>query len=504
MKSLDALLLALRLIFLEKKIEKFNSSNSVQLIKDTIGVLETNSKKTLSGSNNLVIENLKEYIMSLVGEFERQDSYEPNLIKQSLLLIMDKKELIDSLIEDVSKESPIEEIQKRILRLRALLQNFGKEDRLKRLFNKISYDLNMKKTKIGDVTEYAMNAQAELETITSSVGMIDPNIVTEIDLNDINDTSEIIHKLQDEANSGMLLKTGFIGLNTVLDGGIRRGEFITVTAQQHNYKSGLVRSIFMQTMKHNDPSLIDKNKKPLQIFISFEDNARLVLKFMYEYLTTDEGTPRKIMDVSSEEAANYINDKLRERGWHIKILVVNPSGWGYKDIFNTVERYESKGYEVIGLGLDYLSLVPKIGCITNGATGSDTRDLFRRVGNYGRAKDMYIVTPHQSSSGVKGLLRNGVKDTELLMELYGRGYFADSAQLDQEQDVGILAHKVTIDEEVYLDFAIDKHRGFVLNPKNTHFAYKFPKNEMPIPSDLKSGSKAIKDLMNEVGNADLF
>jgi len=501
MKSLDALLIAIRLLYLEKTIEKENGSNSKELVQNILDLLD-NEKRALNGSNKEMIQNLKEYVRTFVDMFDKTE-YEPNLIKQSLLLILENKDLIEELIADITRESTLEEKQQRILRLRSLLSSYYGEDKLKKLLNKLTHDINNKRNKITDIEKFRLEALSMLETIKLGNVEKDPNIVTEIDLSDVESSSQIIHELQDEASSGLLLKTGFQAMNRVLDGGIRRGELITITSQQHKYKSGLARSLFMQTMIHNVPKLKDENKKPLMIFISFEDNARLVLKFMFEYLMSSEGKTTKIMDVSSDDAAAYIKGALEANGWNVKLLVVNPSGWGYKDIFNTVEKYESKGFEVFGLCLDYLSLVPKIGCINNGATGSDTRDLFRRVGNYGRARDMYVITPHQSSSGVKLLLRNGVTDEDLVKEIYGKGYFADSSQLDQEHDVGILGHIAKIDGESYLTLAVDKHRGFVINQEYAFFSYKFPKNEMPIPPDINGKDMSIKDL-SVSGDDDLF
>ena len=503
MKTIDALLTSVRLLYSEKKIEKHNSSNSIDLVHDILELLDGDNKKPINGVNALIIDNLKEYTRTMIETFS-QDVYDLNLTKQALLLIFENKDMVNELISDLGSDEDIGDTQKRILKLRNILRNYLKEDKLRRLFSRLSFDINNKRNKINDISKFALEAEVELAGISFGSNELDPNVITEIDLSDIDSSSKIIHELQDEANSGLLLETGFQALNIALDGGIRRGELITITSQQHKYKSGLTRSIFMQTMIHNKPQLIDKNKKPLMIFISFEDNARLVLKFMYEYLSVCDGETNRIMDVNSTEAGKLIKDRLEAFGWNVKLLVVNPSGWGYKDIFNTVEKYESKGYEVFGVGLDYLSLLPKIGCINNGTTGSDTRDLFRRVGNYGRAKDIYFMTPHQSSSGVKMLLRNGVGDIDLLKEVYAKGYFADSSQLDQEQDVGILGHIVKTDNGIWLSMAVDKHRGFVVDYTKAFFSYKFPNNGLPIASDLGGPHKYVYDLENDNGSNDLF
>lgn len=140
--------------------------------------------------------------------------------------------------------------------------------------------------------------------------------------------------------------------------GFRRGECVVVAALQHNYKSGFTRSLVMQIAMNNTPVMIDPKKKPLLIYLSFEDNADIILEFMYMYLYYNDN--KQLPDLSAmtrQEISAYIKEKLGCKGYHVKILRVNPSEWTYKHIINKTLEYEADGYEIHALFVDYLGEV---------------------------------------------------------------------------------------------------------------------------------------------------
>lgn len=55
----------------------------------------------------------------------------------------------------------------------------------------------------------------------------------------------------------------------------------TVNSLQHNYKSGFLKSIFMQVARFNRPQMKDPKKKPALIYLSFEDETVDTLEYMY-------------------------------------------------------------------------------------------------------------------------------------------------------------------------------------------------------------------------------
>ena len=497
METTSILLTAIRLLFHEKAIEDTNVSNSADTVRNLLKIISENNK-SFNSKKQEIAENLSNYLYEMIENFPTY-VFDAKIIKQELSLLTESPDIIEDLVDDILEDMSVEDRQSAILRYRAIIKSYIQKITLKIISRKFSSDMSKRKA-IGNVDEYVDNLKDKLESIRSGFTSEDPAIKNKFTL-DASSLRERIETIKDEVNNGLLLKTKFSRLNKVLDGGFRRGELVTVTARDHGYKSGFSRSVFLQLLG-NEPVVMNKEKKPLLILLSLEDTDRQIIKFIFEYFKSSDGENTKLTDVSIDEAIDYVVGKLQENpGWTIEILNVDPSNWGYKDVFNLIEEYESKGYEVIAILIDYLALLSKIGCKGTGVTGSETRELFRRIGNYCRAKDILCITPHQASSGLKTLSDNGVKDQDMLREIYGLGFFADTRQIGQEHDVGILLHPCIVDDNKYLNVAVDKHRGFVINYAKAFWYYKFPKHNMPIPHDVDKDTALDKI---EAGYDDIF
>lgn len=500
MESINILLSVIRLLFLERIDYEKTNNDSRDVIKELIELMGSLGKN-FKNKNSEKIEFLMSYVLSLVEEFDN-NHYDIEHIKQSLSDILGEDKKVDSLVESLKEQLSDDERTESILRIRGIINTHKKKLLLKSFANKLQKDTSNGFKGIGNFNEYIENNINFFEELSGGDVEHDTNIKSSFSISDTESLSETIEKLGDEKNNGFLLKTGFRRLNTVLDGGFRRGELAMVASREGGYKSGFSRSTFIQTLTENAPKTKDPNKKPLAIIYSFEDNERIILKFLYEYFKSCEGKTDKIEGVPSREAAEYIKSEALKNGWYLEILVVDPSNWGFRDVFNNIEYWETQGYEVVSVLLDYISLLNKKGCKGTGTTGSETRELFRRIGNYGRAKDIFMYSPHQSSSAVKSLLDNGAEESEILKLIYGRSYYADSRQISQELDVSILTYPVMHEDEKYLHIAVDKHRGYVLNYQKAFWFYKFPKHDMPIPKDTHTKDMSIESLGGS--NTDLF
>jgi len=291
--------------------------------------------------------------------------------------------------------------------------------------------------------------------------------------------------MNDELNNNGKLKTGWKKLNEMLNGGIRRTELGVILALQHKYKSGFTKSIFMQIARHNKPNLIDKNKKPLLLFISLEDNMEDSLDFFYKYLYYNEN--RKMPDMTEVDKASipkYIKEKLSINGFHIKILRVNPSDWTYKDIFNRVLMYEASGYEIVACFIDYLSKLPTTYTNNSGPQGTGYRDLFDRIRNFFVSKRIAVITPHQLSTEAKQLIRNGVPGINFVKEVVGKGYYSESKQIDQVVDLELYIHIAKYQRKPVLTVQRGKHRTTeILDEDKMYFMLPFP-YKAPIPEDI--------------------
>lgn len=262
---------------------------------------------------------------------------------------------------------------------------------------------------------------------------------------------------------------GFCNLFGDHQGG-RRGETILISALQHKFKSGTMQMMFTSACMLNTPHMIDENKKPLNLHISFENDARLDIMWMYSYIKENEtGKPVSTRGMSDEEiaeAAAYVVEKLQTTGYNAEILRFDPSAFTFRDLFSLIEDYEARGYEIHHLTLDYLNMISKQGC-TFGAQGQEIRDLFRRVRNFMARKKICFVTAHQMSTEAKALAREGVE--MLVNEVAELGYYDSCRTLDNEVDMEIYQHLVKVGDRTFITWRRGKHRKATITAEKDKF-----------------------------------
>jgi len=162
---------------------------------------------------------------------------------------------------------------------------------------------------------------------------------------------------------------------------------------------------------------------------------------------------------------------MERTGYTIRMLRVNPTLWGYRDICNYILALEAEGYEVHLLMLDYLAMVPTVGC-TEGPMGSDLRDMFRRMRNFCSPRKITLITPHQLSTEAKMLIREGRQN--FVQELVGKGYYDKCRTIDNEVDIEIFIHIEKVNGKSYLTIQRGKHRLNGITPQEyLYFALEF-------------------------------
>jgi hypothetical protein len=155
-------------------------------------------------------------------------------------------------------------------------------------------------------------------------------------------------------------------------------------------------------------------------------------------------------NTSKEEMSKYVKDKLQETGFKVKFIRVDPSDWSYSSFFSLIEKYEKDGFELKTVILDYLSLIPTVGCIATGAVGSDLRDLYRRVRNFFAKRKCLFISAHQLSPDAQMINRENLTGEVFLNRIMGKGFFDGSKKLSQEMDLELYAYKFTQNNKDYL------------------------------------------------------
>jgi hypothetical protein len=176
------------------------------------------------------------------------------------------------------------------------------------------------------------------------------------------------------------------------------------------------------------------------------------------------------------------------------MIRVDPSQWTYMSVINKVIELEAQGYAIHVLALDYITLLPTIGC-TQGPTGSDKRDLVRRLRNFTSARNISLITPLQLGPDVKQLIRNGIPDHQVLKEIVGKSMLDGSKAITQELDVLVYLNLFTHKRKKYLAVALDKHRlPTVVGEEDRFFMLKFPGLNIPVLPDLDKEDSSFTKL----------
>jgi len=491
---IDILLKTITLLNRERELDVSSEDNSNDLAKTILETFDTNAKNNqLFGGDASIISDLRYLIKDLITN---GDGYDRESLVSSLSIILkDRDVFINVVNKTINVDMDLPSLKRTILTLRSRLTHYYKEFELRRLISKASYAINTGNLGKNSLLEYSKALANNIEALTFTTSKTkDPAIVDEFDIDSEDAIKELFKVFSGENRDTNLLKTSWPAINDMLQGGFRRGSFVAIYALQHNYKSGFIRSILAQLLRCNVPILKDPTKKPLMVYISFEDDTVISIEFLYNYLYYSEF--RKLPDmteVSPAEAASYVKKKLCVTGYNVKILRVNPSEWTHKHIFNKVMQYEADGYEVHAVLVDYLSKLPTTGCI-QGPTGTDMRDMFNRVRNYMSSREILFISPHQASSEAKQLLRNGVNPLNFVKEIAGRGYTEGSKQLDQVVDLEILLHKTKLNGKWVLTVQRGKdRRPGIIDDDKMYTILPFPK-KAPIPETLESDDISMESI----------
>lgn len=413
--------------------------------------------------------------------------YDPmEVIQRAKLDCGDDEGTFEAISMGINYEMSDEARKKACLNIQRDLGNHFRDEKVKAIIKEVSSKYLFHSDQITDRRQFIQEIISKLEPYTVDAVTKDPAIISEVLMSDDEDMQEAFDQVVELSSGGAVFKTGWQALNRALRGGFRRGEQWVIGALQHKFKTGFTLSIFRQIAQYNKAIVGEHGKKPMLMRISFEDNIGNNMDFLYAGIHENEyGTPapkvEKVVDPNTGEEAptgettralyKYVQEKMMVNGWEIAMLRVNPSDWTYKDIQNKVIEYESKGYDVQLLMIDYLPLIPTTGC-TEGPAGVDIRDLYRRMRNFTSARGICMITPHQFSTDAKSKIRDGA--TDFVKQINEQGYYAGSKQIDQEVDGELGIHIEISNGKSYLTVQRGKHRfPGAIEEKDKYFVLPF-------------------------------
>jgi hypothetical protein len=467
---------------LKTKVE--NSSDIVRTVLESIKTSESTPGISLNSERDIIIK-MKKFILEMCDNPSDHEYDLPNLIQTIKHACVGDDRYCELVIDDIKTEIPENQIKRNIVNLQKSLTNHFKEVKIGEVLSKAGMDFRFRRESIKDINHFLRETISQLETLEITSSAKDPAMIGEVDISSSEHVQKVFNDVKSINNGTKLYKTGWHDLNRMLQGGFRPGEFWMFAALQHKYKTGLNLTIFKQIPIYNKPLTEDLNKKPLLLRISFEDDLTNNLQFLYQNIRYNETKEYvDVRNVTVENMTDCVTSTLRINGFHIKMLRMDPTLCTYRSVLNKITEYESQGYNVEVLCLDYLSKIPTVGCIS-GSTGDDYQDMFGRVRGFCSAKGIVVLTPHQLSTEAKALLRGGMPEDEFVKQIAGKGYFEKSKALDRIYDGCIISHLFKHQKESWLSLMLDKHRlpTVLENEDWKYMLLKFPKG-MPIPDDL--------------------
>lgn len=446
---------AITLLYRESQIPG-NHENSATLVREIVSNIRLPELSVGIDHERDILNGLKQTALSMCESPIGHQYMLADILQRLKIDTMEEEVLYDALCDGIVPELPEGALKRTCLDIKRTLTNHFQEEKIGEIMNKAASTLKFSRNKITDMKAFVAEVVSQLEPYQVDLIRKDPAIISDVDVSNLAETTEVFDGIKDDETGVSIMSTGYQGLNRMLDGGFRRGEQWVIGALQHNYKTGFTLSIFKQIALYNKPQMIDATKKPLLLRISFEDTAALNFQFLYASLKENEtGLKVDTSGITSEEMARYVHEKLGVNGYHVRIMHVNPSMWTYRDICNKILELEADGFEVHMCMVDYLLKLPTTGC-EQGPAGTDIRNLYERLYNFMKARKITFITPHQLSTDAKMMIRDGRQG--FVRELVGRGYYAGCKQIDQVVDGEIFMHIEIVNNASWLTLQRGKHR----------------------------------------------
>lgn len=485
------------LLYLEGNIEGIESSADVvrtvledlQLPELVVGV-DTEKEKILS---------LKATAIALMGQDKDNPIGTTELLQRLRVDCKYDDRLYDSLAQSISKVMEPEQTKRVILSMRRTINEFLKEKEIGKLIKDASMEFGFRREKIKDMRSFVSDLCSRLEKYhVLEENQRDPALIADCSTDDADSMDRAYAEVC--KSDAARMRTGWQGVNEMLQGGFGRSEQWVLGALQHSYKTGFTLTLTKQLAIYNTPIMRNPAKKPLIMRISFEDTLPANMRFLYKNIVLNEtGQLPPDEFINSKDNIRVMRDHVIEKtsinGYAIKMYQVNPSDWGYRDLQNLVMQEEAAGYEVHVCIVDYLSVMSLKGCDVE-AAGHALRDLYKRTRNFFVERNILFMTPHQLSTDAKMLIREGRND--FVKQLEGRGYYAGSKQIDQVVDGELFMHIEKLNGRAYLTLFRGKQRNVeAIDDAKKYVVLPFPVVG-PIPDDI---GKARIDLKKVGGGA---
>lgn len=402
-------------------------------------------------------------------------------------------EFITNALKDSIKEGEEEANSAKIKSVLSELTYYTKKKKIKKRLLSAAREIENENTdeKLGIYTRQLIS---EIEGETATKEDKPAGYVGELDTDSEESVEETLSSTKelnsDEGSLSIPLGGVHEGLGRV---NVRRGDLVCVKARSNNYKSGFLLDLTKWLPMHNKPHMIDKEKKPLILRISFENtpeqDALTLYKSMYELKHQKKIA---IADIDPKEASKELINDLTVNGYRVAIVCFDPNKFNVWKLIDVLTKYELDGYEIHACICDYLEIVAK----ANRQQRADTAiaEAFEVMRNHCMPRRITFFTAHQLNTASGDVLAEvGSAAFPKKMAQAGGIYDHNCRSLIQKLDVEINLHIHKQDDISYLGFGIGKLRERLAPESKKYFFYKFQEFGGIIP-DQPNENNAIYSL----------
>jgi len=308
------------------------------------------------GSEEEALEQLKNTAEWLV--FDRPKDISISLIMQRLMINLNADNNYINIAEKfIDKGVEAVEARARVVSILNELRYDKKRKKLRSLIMDANKDLNFNNTVLDDGA-YMRELADKVEDLGLNGGNIENLRVDGVSFDDTDKITELLEEAVAATDQGGLLNTGCRATNRALGGGIERGLYVNWSALTHNYKSGMLLDLTLNIPRFTDPWMLDNTKKPLILRISFENTLKQDIATMYKRVhAITKGENVKLPDVNIKEAVEVLKGYVEVKGYHLAMESFDPNMFTVHDLFDLLNDYMDRGYEIHAVLCDYLSLI---------------------------------------------------------------------------------------------------------------------------------------------------
>jgi len=412
------------------------------------------------------------------------------------------QKLFDERIDDENKvkDADVDSLEHRVQNVQNCLLWYRMNSAARKMFHTLNLarDSATTDTQNVELKKFLKEAEDIIDFVKKSneLGGGFPKPENRVSTNDEASMKKALSEFKHRSTGRGVIKSGLQGLNRALGkaGGLTLGESFTANARTHGYKSGMLQSWAYWTALYNVPP--EPNKPNLILMISVENEAWRNFIWMFKKVYYIEYGEHAADRMSDDQLIMEAKKIFHKNGYTLEILRYLPSDFGFDDLVKVINYFETQGFSIPIIILDYLSKMKYGGSEkATSAVGNHLliRELFSNCCNYTKSKGKCFITAHQLNRIADELAASGKKN---VVKLYNNRCFADSSDVQREIDASLMMELVENYEGIkFLTAYLAKHRYVDDTPeKHKFFAYPFKENGVGIEDDINGPPGYVTDI----------